>query len=412
MDPAYSFMEVDSLFATAFGPGVQPTSTQDADQFQSSAAFDFTQIVQQESNGPSDMGISEVRTRTETIPTPQLPLTKSPETDATMAWNTFVLQPCAEFIRQASPKISISTSGGAGSTGNWSDVPCYGPIRIKKEQELQPTGARKFQFLLGSKCKPYIFSYSGTGDLGEEVNDFVEQNDVDKDMAIPIYSAVGACLGQTSTWEIAVSHLRTEDSEATNEAPPSARAPVHGSWSVDTASWSYQDSCHDVEYDSATKKMKCTLRKEFATPTELQERFGYLSTDWRTFNVAEFLELAFQKLASRAEDSWVGHISGIIASATLVTVAQMLHISGKGCECGLDDALEEEAYQLELRRHIMAVLPLQEELNLGFTAYEHAMHSRCWNRPWRRLGNLPKSFCRISKKTPGRSKRLSASLHP
>jgi hypothetical protein len=158
--------------------------------------------------------------------------------------------------------------------------------------------------------------------------------------------------------------------------------------------------------------MKCTLRKEFATPTELQERFGYLSTDWRTFNVAEFLELAFQKLASRAEDSWVGHISGIIASATLVTVAQMLHISGKGCECGLDDALEEEAYQLELRRHIMAVLPLQEELNLGFTAYEHAMHSRCWNRPWRRLGNLPKSFCRISKKTPGRSKRLSASLHP
>jgi hypothetical protein len=64
----------------------------------------------------------------------------------------------------------------------------------------------------------------------------VEQNDVDKDMAIPIYLTVEACLKQTSIWKIAMSHLRTKDLEATNEAPPSTRAPVYGSWSIDTAS--------------------------------------------------------------------------------------------------------------------------------------------------------------------------------
>ena len=160
------------------------------------------------------------------------------------------------------------------------------------------------------------------------------------------------------------------------------------------------------------RQLECALRKSLATPTKLEERFGDLSVNWWTSNIADFLETAFHKLAPKAGDSWMSHIAGKIASATLVTVAQMLHVSGKGYECGLDDALEEEAFQLELRQQIMAVLPPKEELKPRLHRLRTRYAFTLLDRPWRHLANLSKSFCRISKKTPDRSKRLNASPHP
>ena len=130
----------------------------------------------------------------------------------------------------------------------------------------------------------------------------------------------------------------------------------------DTVGWAHQGSCRQAHYESSTSALKCTFQKVLPATFELQERFEDLSADWRKFGTAAFLKLALQTALPNAGELLLTHAAGKIASATLVTVAQMLHIINNGCMCDLDDVFEEEAYQLELRRHLMAILPPSEKL--------------------------------------------------
>lgn len=357
---AYSLVDDDTLFAT-FGENLAPITTSAPSQHHSSGDFDFGQTADLDSNreGQSADHGMHVATGIQMHRCASIPVL---ETDASPAWETYFYRPSAGLIRDMAAALP---SDGIHSFDSDHTVPNIGPVhiqRVKESQTLPSAAPYTFQFRFGNKCELMHFRYSGYGDIWNEVQDFVEQNDIDDDMVMPIQAVIDAYArrSHSSVWEIAVSRPKTEYNAVGHERSTS-HPSLHQFLPEDSTRWTARNTSRGFEYDHGKNMWRCRLEKEFAAPTELQRCLGQLTQDWREFSVADFLEMSEKQLARASEDLWVRQLTGKIASATLITIAQMLHASGKGCDCDSDDAFEDEAYQLELRQKIMSVLPLNSE---------------------------------------------------
>jgi hypothetical protein len=215
---------------------------------------------------------------------------------------------------------------------------------------------------LEDNSEPHDFAYSGSGDVSRAVHDFVEANDIDENMAMPIQLAVEAHLEEDSytKWEVTSSHLKGDLMEAIYRTSGSRKSLHSPSTNNNEPSWTHGDSCHEVNYDHSTTALTVKFQKALPVAAQPEERFEDLSADWRKFDPAMFLKLALKTALANAGASLLTHVAEKIASATLVTVAQMLHVNSSRCRCDPDDVFEEEAYQLELRQQLMKVVPVSE----------------------------------------------------
>ena len=227
-------------------------------------------------------------------------------------------------------------------------MPCSFPFRLEDNPEL------------------FVFKYSGTGDLGAEVCAFVEDNDLDLDTAIPLQMMVDAWLGNrhSTKWGFTWQHRKDDHVHATsrasaegNETPPGSS--THGAM----LDLKHRSSSHDIHYDHSTRTLRCKIKRVFPESAELQERFGSLSENWRKVDVSatlgEYTKLALQTALS--EEALLAYMAGKNASATLVTLAQMLHVNKSECQCNFDDVFEEEAYQLGVRKLLVNIFPPSDE---------------------------------------------------
>ena len=188
----------------------------------------------------------------------------TPDTDANFVWVPCMFQLGAELTRQVRP-----TSGAGSESSDHDDsdvaVDLIGPIRIQRSQAPRTAVEQAFQFVLSNKCDPMIFRYSGNGELATEFRDFVEQNDIDEDMAGPIQAVVESCLAKACApkWEIAFTQTRSEVSDPIKQPGSSVRYSTHRIASIDTTSWKFQDHSNDIEYDDTTKILRCALRTSY-----------------------------------------------------------------------------------------------------------------------------------------------------
>ena len=178
---AYSFVD-EALFGT--GEILAPITTSAPSQHHSSGGFDFGQTAGLDSNGEGQSADHGMHVATGIQPHQRVSI-PSLETEASPAWERHFYRPSSGLMRDmaaALPRDGIHSFDSDHTVAN------IGPVHIQRiEQETLPSTAPfTFQFRFGHKCELLPFRYSGYSDSWDEVQEFLEQNDLDANMAMPI----------------------------------------------------------------------------------------------------------------------------------------------------------------------------------------------------------------------------------